>query len=85
MGVDTALDRLDAAVGARVAAAGAQAAPLVIVTTGSRDLAWRVEDVETALLAAVGCRRVELLLTGGFSPLTGFLNRADYDRVQAAK
>ena len=26
---------------------------------------------------------IELLLSGGFSPLTGFLNRADYDRVVA--
>ena len=58
MGVDAALDPLDAAVGARVAVAGAQASPLVIVTTGSRDRAWRVVAVEAALLAAAGGSRL---------------------------
>ena len=65
MGVDASLVRLGAAVGACVATAGAQAAPLVIVTTGSRNLAWRVEAVDAALQAAAGGWNVERLFTGG--------------------
>jgi sulfate adenylyltransferase len=48
------------------------------------DIAEGRISAELTLTARQSCD-IELLLTGGFSPLTGFLNRADYDRVVKEK
>ena len=45
------------------------------------DVAARAQSLKTITLSALNLADLEMIANGGFSPLTGYLERADYESV----
>src|SRR5438552_8040869 len=67
--------------GHRIAPHGGELVDLKLDPENAAELKARSRDFSSWDLTSRQIRDLELLLSGGFSPLRGFMNRDDYERV----
>src|SRR5947209_17539232 len=64
-----------------IAPHGGELVDLMLDSESARELKARSRDFPSWDLTSRQIRDLELLLSGGFSPLRGFMNRTDYEGV----